>query len=92
MSPATIVLTPLLGSTITLTAGNGPVNWSVSEPSSLLGKLVVSPSSGTLAAGQSVQVTVTVAGIASLDTQLTANPGGVPVTVLIGVGLARGRG
>jgi hypothetical protein len=92
VSPTTVVLTPLLGSTITLTAENGPVNWTITEPSSLLGKLVVSPASGSLAAGQSTEVTITVSGIASLDTQLTANPGNVTVTVLVGVGLADGRG
>jgi RNA polymerase sigma factor (sigma-70 family) len=48
VSPGTVVLTPLLGSSITLTAEGGPVSWSVSEPASLLGELIVSPSSGTL--------------------------------------------
>jgi hypothetical protein len=91
VSPLTIVVTPLFGSTITLTAENGPVNWSISEPASLLGELIVSPSSGTLAAGQSAQVTVTVNGLASLDTQLTVNPGGQQVTVLVGLGLAADR-
>jgi len=84
-SPATVVLTPLLGSTLTLTAENGPVSWSISEPASLLGELNVSPSSGTLAAGQSVQVSISVSGLASLDTTLTVNPGGEPVTVLLGL-------
>jgi RNA polymerase sigma factor (sigma-70 family) len=85
VTPATIVLTPLLGSTFTLTAEGGPVNWSISEPASLLGELNVSRSSGTLSAGQSTQVTVTVNGLASLDTQLTVSPGAHPVTVLLGV-------
>ena len=87
VSPATVVLTPLLGSSLTLTADGGPVSWSISEPGSLLGKLVVSPSAGTLAAGQSVHVSITVNGLASLDTTLTVNPGGHAVTVLLGVGL-----
>jgi RNA polymerase sigma factor (sigma-70 family) len=85
VSPTSVVLTPLLGSTITLTAENGPVSWSISEPSSLLGELSVSPSSGTLAAGQSVQVTISVSGLASLDTTLTVNPGGQAVSVLLGL-------
>jgi len=79
------VLTPLLGSTLTLTAAGGPVNWSISEPASLLGELDVSPSSGTLSAGQSTQVTITVSGLASLDTQLTVSPGGHAVTVVLGL-------
>jgi RNA polymerase sigma factor (sigma-70 family) len=87
VSPSTVVLTPLLGSSITLTAEGGPVSWSISEPTSLLGGLIVSPSSGTLAAGQSTTVSISVSGLASLDTTLTVNPGGHPVTVVLGVGL-----
>jgi hypothetical protein len=87
VSPATVVLTPVLGSTLTLTAHGGPVSWSISEPGSLIGRLAVSPSSGTLAAGQSVQVSISVSGLASLDTTLTVNPGGHPVTVVLGLGL-----
>jgi len=86
VSPGSIVLSPLLGGTLTLTASGGPVNWSISEPSTLLGELTASPSSGTLAAGESVTVTLTVDGLASLDTELTANPGDTPVTVLLGLG------
>jgi hypothetical protein len=86
VSPLSIVLTPLLGKTVTLTAVDGPVNWSVSEPSSLLGELTVSPASGTLADNQSVQVTVSVSGLASLDTQLTVSPGGQQITVVVGLG------
>jgi RNA polymerase sigma factor (sigma-70 family) len=85
VTPVSIVLTPLLGSTITLTAEGGPVNWSISEPTSLLGELDVSPSSGTLGAGQSTQVTITVSGLASLDTKLTVSPGGQAVTVVVGL-------
>jgi hypothetical protein len=87
VSPATVVLTPLLGSSLTPTAEGGPVTWSISEPASLLGELVVSPGSGTLAAGQSAQVSITVTGLASLDTTLTVNPGAQPVTVVLGLGL-----
>ena len=87
VSPSTVVLTPLLGSSITLTAEGGPVSWSISEPASLLGELIVSPSSGTLAAGQSTTVSISVSGLASLDTTLTVNPGGQQVTVVLGVGL-----
>ena len=86
VSPTTVVLTPLLGSSLTLTARDGPVSWSISEPASLLGELVLAPSSGTLTAGQSVQVSISVSGLVSLDTTLTVNPGGQQVTVLLGVG------
>jgi RNA polymerase sigma factor (sigma-70 family) len=86
VSPLSVVLTPVLGKTITLTAEGGPVNWSIAEPASLLGELIVSPSSGTLAANQSVQVTISVSGLASLDTQLTVSPGGQQVTVVLGLG------
>lgn len=86
VSPTTIMLTPLLGSTITLTASGGPVSWSISEPSSLIGQLTISPSSGTIAAGHSAQVTITT-GLVSLDSQLTVSPGEEHVTVLAGTGL-----
>jgi len=86
VSPTSIVLSPLLGGSFTLTASGGSVTWSVTEPSSLLGSLTVSQSSGTLASGQSTTVTMTVFGLASLDTTLTVNPGNIPVTVLLGLG------
>jgi len=85
VSPTTIVLSPLTGGSITLTASGGPVNWSISESASLLGELSVMPSSGTLAAGQSTSVAVRASGAASLDSQITVNPGGHVVTVLVGV-------
>ena len=85
VSPATVLLSTLGGTSITIRASGGPVSWSISEPSSLIGKLNVTPSSGTLQAGQSVTVTVTVNGLASIDTVLTVNPGGHPITVVIGL-------
>ena len=83
MAPSSVVLTSLLGGTCMLTAAGGSVSWLISVPSGLLGKLTASPASGTLAAGQSVRVTITVSGLASLDAQLTVNPGGLLTTVLL---------
>jgi RNA polymerase sigma factor (sigma-70 family) len=85
VAPTSIVLTPLLGRTLTLTAVNGPVSWSISASSHLIGRLTITPSAGTLAAGQSARVTITTS-LASLASQLTVNPGGQKVTVLIGLG------
>ncbi|HSZ41539.1 MAG TPA: sigma-70 family RNA polymerase sigma factor [Trebonia sp.] len=65
----------------TLTANGGPVNWSISEPSGLLGSISLSQSSGTLAAGQSVTITVEASGLATVGTPLTISPGGQTVTV-----------
>ncbi|HEX6452827.1 MAG TPA: sigma-70 family RNA polymerase sigma factor [Trebonia sp.] len=87
VSTTTVLLTPLLGNTITLTAHSGPVTWHISESSTLLGSLTLSRSSGTLEAGQSVQVTITVQGLASLDTTLLVEPAGTPINVLVGLGL-----
>jgi RNA polymerase sigma factor (sigma-70 family) len=91
VSPTTIVLTPLVDSTITLTANGGPVSWWISGSSSLLGQLNVSPSSGTIAAGPSHSVPVTLqTSLLSLDSQLTVvttSGQQVTVTVLVGVGL-----
>jgi hypothetical protein len=63
------------------------VSWSVSESGSLLGDLSVAPASGTLAAGQSTSVAVSAGTLASLDGQITVNPGGHEVTVLVGLNL-----
>jgi hypothetical protein len=86
VSPKTVLLSPLLGGSLTLTANGGPVGWTITEPASLIGKLTVSPSSGTLGAGDSATVTITVTGLATLDARLTVNPGGQLVTVLLGLG------
>jgi hypothetical protein len=86
LSTTTVELTLLGHGTLTLTASGGPVSWSISEPSSLLGALTVSPSAGTLAAGDSVTVQISVTGLASLDTTLTVNPGGQAVAVVLGLG------
>jgi hypothetical protein len=65
----------------TLTASGGPVNWSISVPSGLLGSISLSQTSGTLAAGQSVTLSVEASGLATVGTPLTISPGGQTVTV-----------
>jgi RNA polymerase sigma factor (sigma-70 family) len=85
VSPTTIVLAPLLGGSFTLTASGGPVHWSISEPSSVLGALTLSQTSGTLESGQSTTITVSVFGLASLDTTLTVNPGNNSITIILGL-------
>jgi RNA polymerase sigma factor (sigma-70 family) len=84
VSPSTVLLTPLLGSSFTITASGGPVSWSISEPSSLLGKVTLSQSSGTLTAGQSVTVSISTS-LASLDSRITVSPGGEQVAVIVGL-------
>jgi RNA polymerase sigma factor (sigma-70 family) len=85
VSPTTVLLSTLDGSTLTISAVNGPVSWSISEPSSLIGKVDAAPASGTLQAGQQATITLTVDGIASVDSNLTLNPGGISVTVVLGL-------
>jgi RNA polymerase sigma factor (sigma-70 family) len=85
VSPATVVLSALSPTTLTITASGGPVSWSISEPSSLIGAVNYSPAAGTLKAGQSAQVSITVSGIASVDSTLTINPGGHAVTIVLGL-------
>jgi hypothetical protein len=82
----TITLSPLPGSSasFTLTALNGPVTWSVTLSQGLAGDLSVSPSSGTLAEGASTTVTATVGTLLTAGGQLTADPGGIAVTVALG--------
>jgi RNA polymerase sigma factor (sigma-70 family) len=86
VSPTTVLLSPWAGGSLTLTASGGPVSWSISMPASLLGKLTVSPASGTLGRGGSATVTISVTGLASLDSSLTVQPGGQVVTVVLGLG------
>ncbi len=86
VTPRRILITPALGGSLTLTASGGPVTWSITESSSLLGNVTVSPSSGTLASGQSVTVSLSVSSPVSVHSQLTVNPGGITVTVVVGVG------
>jgi len=85
VSTTSVLLSTLGGTSVTLAAQGGPVSWSISEPSSLLGKLSVTPSSGTLQAGQQTTITISVSGLVSLNTVLTVNPGGHSITVLLGL-------
>jgi len=87
VTPTRILLTPGLGGSLTLTASGGPVTWSIAESSSLLGHVTVSPSAGTLASGQSVTVSLIVTSPVSVHSQLIVNPGGITVTVVVGVGI-----
>jgi RNA polymerase sigma factor (sigma-70 family) len=83
VSPATLTVTPPGGGTITLIASGDAVNWSVSEPAGLEKKVVLAPMSGTLAAGQTTAVSVTVPGPGKPRVHLRFVPGGAIVTVVI---------
>jgi RNA polymerase sigma factor (sigma-70 family) len=83
VSPSTLDLAPPASGSITLRASGGTVNWSVSEPAGLEKKVVVAPMSGTLAAGQSTMVSVTVLGPGKPRVHLRFSPDGAIVTVLI---------
>jgi hypothetical protein len=97
VAPRTIVVSALAGASLTLTASGGPVSWSVTESPDLIGQLSVSPSSGRLLAGQSTTVSVNVSGgllgravprtggRVCVGCQLTVNPGGIVVSVVIEV-------
>ena len=83
VSPSTLDLAPPASGSITLTASGGTVNWSVSEPAGLGKKVVVAPMSGTLAAGQTAAISVTVPGPGKPRVHLRFSPGGAIVTVVI---------
>ena len=76
VSPATLTVAPPASGSITLTASGGDVNWSISEPAGLEKKVVVAPMSGTLAAGQTTTVSVTVQGAGKPRVHLTFSPSG----------------
>ena len=81
MSPASLVVQPPDSGTITLTASGGPVDWSVSEPPGMEKKVVVAPMSGSLPAGGTATITVTLEGSGKPTVHLTFSPGGATVTV-----------
>jgi hypothetical protein len=100
VTPTTIVL-GLNGGTLTLKASFGAVDWSIAESSSLVGRVTVSPTTGTLASGQSTTVALSVSNpqaalrtaaladgalAACADCTLTVNPGNITVTVVLEIG------
>ena len=80
--PTSIAPLPGRSVTLTLTASNGPVSWSITLSQGLIGDLTVVSSSGILAAGASATVTVTPVNLLITTGQLTLEPGGIIVTVL----------
>jgi RNA polymerase sigma factor (sigma-70 family) len=80
--PKSIAPLPGRSVTLTLTASNGPVSWSITLSQALAGELTVVPSAGTLSDGASTTVTVTPTGLLVAGGQLTLEPGGIIVTVL----------
>ena len=86
MSLSTLVLAAVNGhgvGTFTLTAEGGPVSYSIPAAANL----AVSPVSGSLAAGASATITVTSSSLITLNEQLTVNPGGNKVTVVLNISL-----
>jgi len=80
-----VAVTGLPTGTFTLTAQGGPVSsYSISGGG---GQLTVSPTSGSIAAGGRVTITVTATSLIAIDTTLTINPGGQSVTVLLTLSL-----
>lgn len=84
VSPVILDVVPPAAGTISLTASGGPVNWSVWEPPGLTEKVTVSPTSGTLTAGATATVSVTVTGHGKMHVHLVFSPGGTTATVVIG--------
>lgn len=70
------------GAVIWLTAQGGPVTWWITVPGGA-GQVSASPSSGTLAAGRSVLVRITVSHFGS-GGQVTVYPGGTTFTIATG--------
>jgi RNA polymerase sigma factor (sigma-70 family) len=69
--------------TFTLTAKGGPVSYSISAAAGLS----ISPASGSLSSGATATITVTSSSLISLNEQLTVNPGGYTVTVVLNISL-----
>jgi hypothetical protein len=86
VGPGELDITSPGSGTVTLTATGGPVDWSVSVPAGKTKKddAVVTPASGTLEAGQTVVVTVTVDSATAPKVTLMFSPGGKIVKVVVG--------
>ncbi len=69
--------------TFMLTAKGGPAGYSISGAAGL----AVSPASGSLSSGASATITVTSSSLIALNEQLTVNPGGYTVTVVLNISL-----
>ncbi len=70
--------------TLVVTAEGGPVSsYTIAAPADLPGSLAVSPTSGALAAGASVTITVAAATTVPFTTSLTLYPGGQVVNVVV---------
>jgi hypothetical protein len=68
--------------TFVITAKDGPVTgYTIAVPPGLPGSLTVSPSSGSLADGDSATITVTAASTVPFVTSLTVDPGGAVIAV-----------
>jgi RNA polymerase sigma factor (sigma-70 family) len=85
-SPASVTLAvpPSGGApsgSFTLTAGGGPVSYTITVPAQYAAQLAVSPSSGSLASGASVTISLTWQSTAALQTALSVGPGGQAVSV-----------
>jgi RNA polymerase sigma factor (sigma-70 family) len=70
------------GASITLAAAGGPVNWSIAVSGGRSQHVHVNPSSGTLAGGASVSVTITIDHTAA-GGSLTVSPGGTVFTIVV---------
>ena len=74
--------------TFTLTAEGGEVpDYSITVGPALVGSLTVSPSSGSLAPGASVTITVTTTSLVAVRGKVTVTPGAHQIIVIIAIGL-----
>ena len=85
-SPASVALGEVPGGgtasgSFTITANGSAMSYSISVPAAYAGALAVSPSSGELASGASVTISVTWNSSAALSTSLAVDPGGQAVSV-----------
>jgi hypothetical protein len=87
VAPRTIVLSPLGGGSLTLTASGGAVNWSITESPGLIGELAVTPASGRLLAGQSTTVGLRVSAAAGAQAAQAAQAARAGVTLTSASGL-----
>ncbi len=86
--PGRLVFTAAKGKAVSgffvLTATGGPVGeYAIEVPAAVVGKVMVSPSRGSLPANGYAAVTVTVTGNVALNTYLTVEPGNLTIQVML---------
>ena len=87
MAPDKLTLTAAQGKSVSgyfvLATESGPVKYAIKIPAAVVGRVKVSPSTGSLPANYYLTVAVTVTSKVALNTYVTVEPGNLTVRVVL---------